>query len=98
MKIRHSRLSGLRIDEARHALSVVEETAEEFAETLRHLSSTTVTDRQWFEFSDAWYPVPGESGRARTIATRVREELVEISPRCAGEPLAGDGVRRWCRR
>ncbi|MFE7422115.1 DUF932 domain-containing protein [Rhodococcus sp. NPDC057529] len=45
---------------------------------LRHLSSTTVTDRQWFEFLDAWHPVPEEVGRARTIATRVREELVEM--------------------
>ncbi|MFE7423424.1 DUF932 domain-containing protein [Rhodococcus sp. NPDC057529] len=78
VKIRHSRYSGLRIEQARQALSLVEETADEFTDTLRHLSSTTVTDRQWFAFLDAWHPMPEEAGRARTIATRVREELVEM--------------------
>ncbi|GCE44334.1 hypothetical protein Rhow_008755 [Rhodococcus wratislaviensis] len=38
----------------------MEETADEFAETLRHLSSVVVSDRQWFSFLDAWYPVPEE--------------------------------------
>ncbi len=74
-----NRYSGLRIDEwSGRRLSLVEEIADEFAETLRRLSSTAVTDRQWFAFLDAWYPVPEESGRARTTATRVREELVEM--------------------
>ncbi|MFE5700281.1 DUF932 domain-containing protein [Rhodococcus koreensis] len=37
-----------------------------------------MTDRQWFEFLDAWHPMPEEAGRSRTIASRVREELVEM--------------------
>lgn len=78
VKIRHSRHSGLRINEARQALSLVESTADSFAETLRTLSGTTVTDRQWFAFLDAWQPLPEEDGRSRTIALRVRDELVEM--------------------
>ncbi|MDF3313292.1 DUF932 domain-containing protein [Rhodococcus sp. T2V] len=62
VKIRHSRLSGLRMEEARRALSVVEETADEFAETLRHLFSVVVSDRQWFSFLDVWYSVPEGGG------------------------------------
>ncbi|MBM4654069.1 DUF932 domain-containing protein [Rhodococcus hoagii] len=67
VKIRHSRHSGLRIDQARKALSVVEETADEFAETLRALTSRTVTDRQWFAFLDAWHPLPEDEGRSRSL-------------------------------
>ena len=77
VKIRHSRHSGLRIDQARKALSLVEETADEFAETLRALTSVTVTDRQWFVFLDAWHPLPEEDGRTRTTAVRVRDELTD---------------------
>ncbi|OUS95059.1 DUF932 domain-containing protein [Rhodococcus sp. NCIMB 12038] len=68
----------MRIEQARQALSLVEETADEFTETLRHLFSVMVRDRQWCEFLDAWHPMPEQAGRARTIATRVREELVEM--------------------
>ncbi|WP_235214786.1 DUF932 domain-containing protein [Rhodococcus opacus] len=95
VKIRHSRYSGLRIEEARQALSLVEETADEFTETLRRRSSTAVTDRQWFAFLDAWYPMPEEHGRARTIATRVREELVEMY-RHDGLANTWQGTAYWC--
>jgi len=43
-----------------------------------------VSDRQWFEFLYAWYPMSEEQGRSRTIATRVREELVLMSSGVAG--------------
>lgn len=78
VKIRHSRYSALRIDEARKALSVVEEAADEFTQTLHSLTSRTVTDRQWFAFLDEWRPLPEDEGRARTSALRVRDELVEM--------------------
>lgn len=75
VRIRHSRHSGLRIGEARQALSLVEETADKFTESLHHLASMTVTDRQWFEFLDAWHPLPEDDGSTRTTALRVRDEL-----------------------
>lgn len=84
VKIRHSRYSNLRIDEARSALSLVHETADEFTATLHELIQTTVTDRQWFQFLDAWElaqrkgePVP-EKGRARTLADKQRDELTAM--------------------
>lgn len=78
LKIRHSKYSGLRIQEARDALSLVQETAGEFESALHDLTETTVTDRQWFNFLDAWQPVPEEEGRTKTIATRVRDELTTV--------------------
>ncbi|AEV52014.1 hypothetical protein [Rhodococcus phage REQ1] len=78
VKIRHSRYSNLRIDEARSALKLIEETADEFTDTLHELVQTTVTDRQWFQFLDAWQPVPEEKGRAQAIATRQRDELTTM--------------------
>ncbi|MFE5708898.1 DUF932 domain-containing protein [Rhodococcus koreensis] len=95
--MRH-RMDGWRIDEARQALSVVEETADEFAETLRHLFSVVVADRQWFSFLDAWYPVPEEAGGARTIASRVREELVEVYRRDVRACIWRGSAFGWCRR
>jgi len=78
VKIRHSKYSGLRIDEARNAMSLIEETADEFTEALHTLTETTVTDRQWFAFLDEWAPVPTEPGRGRTNAENLREELVAM--------------------
>ena len=78
VKIKHSRYSNLRIDEARSALSLIEETADEFTASLHELTQQTVTDRQWFRFLDAWQPVPEEKGRAHAIATRQRDELTTM--------------------
>lgn len=80
VKIKHSRYSNLRIGEARAAMSLVDETADEFAAELHALTSTTVTDRQWFAFLDEWAPLPegDKPGRARTIAERTRDELTSM--------------------
>ncbi|MBC2638211.1 MULTISPECIES: hypothetical protein [unclassified Rhodococcus (in: high G+C Gram-positive bacteria)] len=48
-------------------MSLAEETADEFTETLRRLTSVTVTDRLWFAFLDAWYTLPEDQGRSRTL-------------------------------
>ncbi|MGV9869634.1 DUF932 domain-containing protein [Rhodococcus koreensis] len=89
---------GVRIDEARQALSLVEETADEFTESLRHLSSTTVTDRQWFAFLDAWHPMPEESG----VRARSRPGFGRSWWRCTGMtcgPAPGRKPRSgWCGR
>lgn len=78
LKIRHSRYSGLRIDEARDAMGLIDETANEFTAELHALAETTVTDRQWFKFLDEWQPVPEDKGRGQTLALRVRDELTEM--------------------
>lgn len=95
VKIRHSKYSGLRIGEAREAMSLVHETADQFEESLRELSSTTVTDAQFFRFLDEWAPRVDKKGdalegAALTKATTKRDELVDMyrhDMRCA--PWAG---------
>lgn len=95
VKIRHSKYSGLRINEARDAMSLVHETAEEFESSLRDLSSTTVTDAQFFKFLDLWEPLVDKkgdalTGGAMTKATGKRDSLVDMyrhDQRCA--PWAG---------
>lgn len=77
VKIRHSRYSGLRIDEARESLTLIEQTADAFTDALHELTRTTVTDRQWFQFLDEWQPVP-EKGRGKAIADRQRDELTAM--------------------
>ena len=78
VKIRHSINSTLRINEVHEAMNLLEETSDNFTGTLRRLSSTTVTDRQWFDFLDAWHPLPVEEGRSRTTSMRIRDELVDM--------------------
>ena len=77
VKIKHSRYSGLRIDEARESLSLIEQTADAFTDALHELTRTTVTDRQWFQFLDEWQPIP-EKGRGKAIADRQRDELTAM--------------------
>lgn len=78
VKIKHSRYSGLRIDEARDAMSLITETADEFTAGLHTLVEQTVTDRQWFSFLDEWAPVPEKDGRGKTQTLRTRDELTEM--------------------
>jgi len=77
VKIKHSRYSGLRIDEARESLSLIEQTADAFTDALHELTRTTVTDHQWFQFLDEWQPIP-EKGRGKAIADRQRDELTAM--------------------
>ncbi|MEU5437162.1 DUF932 domain-containing protein [Streptomyces sp. NPDC020719] len=75
IKIRHSRHSGLRLGEARDALGIVYEIADDFAAEVKRLCGQTVTDRQWQSFLDAHVPMPEERGRSRTMAEHKREAL-----------------------
>jgi phage/plasmid-like protein (TIGR03299 family) len=78
LKIKHSRHSKLRLGEARQALNIVYEVADDFTAQVRHLCQTTVTDRQWAAFLDAHAPVPKEIGRSRTLAEAKRDTLAKL--------------------
>ncbi|WP_419995046.1 DUF932 domain-containing protein [Streptomyces boninensis] len=78
IKIKHSRHSQLRLAEAREALHIVYEVADDFAAEVQRLCRTTVTDRQWTAFLDAHTPRPAEPGRSRTLAERKREVLTRL--------------------
>ena len=84
-KVKHTRNSGLRIDDARKALhldsataeSMVESMAEDFAAEVAALCATVVTDKQWEAFLDTTTPTAGPnlSKRAVSLAINKQHEL-----------------------
>jgi phage/plasmid-like protein (TIGR03299 family) len=79
IKIKHSRNSKLRIGQAREALNIIYEVADDFAAEVAELCNTTVSDRQWAAFLDAHAPLPEEDkGRKRTMAETKRDTLTRL--------------------
>jgi phage/plasmid-like protein (TIGR03299 family) len=79
-KIRHSRNSGFKLAEARHALNVIETLADDFTAQVQALCQTSVTDQQWREFLAAHAPTTGPdgqrlTGRSLTSAARKQDQL-----------------------
>lgn len=95
VKIRHSSNSLTRIEDVRHALALVHDTADLFAAEVKALCEQTVTTKQWHRVLDALVPVSEENGivktgRGLTMATKKRDQLqtlYAVDPRVA--PWAG---------
>jgi phage/plasmid-like protein (TIGR03299 family) len=77
-KIKHTRNSGFRVASARDALGIVHAVAEDFEAEVRELCATTVTEKQWAAFLDAYAPMPDDKGRGRTIAENKRDGLARM--------------------
>jgi phage/plasmid-like protein (TIGR03299 family) len=78
IKIKHSRYSKLRLAEAREALNIVYEIADDFAAEVTRLCQTDVSDTEWAAFLDAHAPIPEDKGRARTMAETKRDTLTRL--------------------
>lgn len=80
MKIKHSKNSMLRINEAREALDIVFETGEAFAAQLEELNAEYVSEQRWSDFLDAYTaPDPkAKTTRSVTISTAKREALNDL--------------------
>ena len=98
IKVKHTKNSGFRIQNARDALAVVHSTAEDFAAEVAMLSAVKVTPKAYAKFLDMWSPIPQDSetekanARAVTLSENRRESLTELlksDPRCA--PWNGTG-------
>lgn len=74
-KVKHSKYSRAKLGDARDALALVHDIAEDFQAEVKALAETTVTDRAWSAFLDAYAPVPEKAGRSYTLATQTRESL-----------------------
>jgi phage/plasmid-like protein (TIGR03299 family) len=74
-KLKHSRYSHLKMQEARDALAIVHTIADDFAEEVKQLCETTVTDKAWNAFLDAHKPLPDTKGRAYNSAEKERDTL-----------------------
>lgn len=82
-KVKHTRNSGLRLDDARDALNLIHSAADGFAEEVRELCATTVTDRQWSAFLDAYSPMTDNrgialEGRSRTMSETMRDTMSRL--------------------
>lgn len=86
IKIKHSKHSNLRINDARQALGIVYEIADDFQKELDRLCSWGVTEQEWSKLLDVQVPRPDDKGRAQTMADNKRETLDRLyhwDPRCA---------------
>jgi phage/plasmid-like protein (TIGR03299 family) len=74
-KIRHSSLSLGKISDARDALSIVYQVADNFSAQIEALTSQVVTDKQWADFVKAYTEPSTESSWATSIAQGKASEL-----------------------
>lgn len=79
-RVKHTKNSSLKLQDARDALALVHTIGEEFAAEVEVLCATTVTNAQWAKFLDELSPLKDEkdepkTGRALTLATKKRDEL-----------------------
>lgn len=84
VKVRHTSNSMLRIADAQEALSIVTQTADDFAAEVARLTAWTVTPAQWTRLLDKVVPIPGTdvtkeaSKRAISMVEAKREKLVSL--------------------
>lgn len=80
-KVKHTKHStnSARIADARAALDIIFKISETFSEQLDTLSATTVTDKQWEAFLDAYAPMRDDMDkRGKTLAENKRIQLTEL--------------------
>jgi phage/plasmid-like protein (TIGR03299 family) len=82
LKIKHSKYSKLRINEARDALAMVHAVADDFMAEVAALTRLDVSDKAWSMFLDSHASLQDKGvdkvGRARTIALNEREALTQL--------------------
>lgn len=80
-KVRHSKNSLGNLANARDALGIVYEAADEFAAEVKALCEQEVSAKQWDKALEALTPVPKDAepnSRAATLAERKRDELSQL--------------------
>lgn len=86
LKIKHTRNSELKLQDAREALEIVHTMADDFAAEVAQLTAIKVTDTQFGRVLDILIPRAEEAGRSQTIADNKRNEIVNLyraDERCA---------------
>lgn len=76
-KLRHTKYSGLKIQEAREALAIVYTMADDFANEVANLSAWKVSDKDMENLVNALIPLP-ESKSGITTATKKRDEVFAL--------------------
>lgn len=77
-KVKHTKYSGMRIADAREALSIVYQTADDFMAEVAKLCSITVSEAQWNKVLEAMVPMDVDSKRSVTVASDKRSRLASL--------------------
>jgi phage/plasmid-like protein (TIGR03299 family) len=82
-RVKHTRHSGFKLADAREALDIIWQSADDFADAVAQLCATDVTDRQWSAFLDGFAPVKDArgialEGRSLTMAENKRETMGKL--------------------
>jgi phage/plasmid-like protein (TIGR03299 family) len=77
-KVKHSRYSKMKLQDARSALSIVHTMADDFAQQVAALTSHKVSPVEWQKFQDLLVPLPEDAGRSRTMAENKRDVLNKL--------------------
>jgi phage/plasmid-like protein (TIGR03299 family) len=77
-KLRHSKYSHLKLNDARKALEIVHGMADDFAAEVAALTSYKVEDAHFKRIMDALVPLPKDEGRGLTVATKKRDEIITL--------------------
>lgn len=77
-KLKHTKYSNLKLQDARDALAIVHTISEDFAAQVKALCEVDVTDKQFGQVMDITVNLPEEEGRGRTVAEKKRAQLVNL--------------------
>jgi len=77
-RVRHTRNSYLRLNDARQALEIIHTVADDFMKQVEELTNITVSEGDWTKFLDSINPIPTEDGRGKTIAMNKRDKLTGL--------------------
>jgi phage/plasmid-like protein (TIGR03299 family) len=77
-KVKHSRNSLGKLQEAREAVEIVHTIADDFTAEVEQLTNTTVTDAQFDAFLASLTPVPEKEGRGKTMAENKQGDLRKL--------------------
>lgn len=77
-KLKHTKYSHLKLDDARQALEIVYSIADDFAAEVKRLCEIDVTDKQFGGVLDLEVTLPEDEGRGRTVAEKKRAQLINL--------------------
>jgi phage/plasmid-like protein (TIGR03299 family) len=81
-KVKHTRYSSVKLNDARAALELVHTAGDEFSAQVAELCNTTVTDDQWSKFLDSIAPTVKDGvplkGRSLTMADNKRADMSKL--------------------
>lgn len=77
-KVRHTTNSLRRITDAREALGIVHQVADEFEAAVKALTDQYVTDHQWAQFVEKYTATPGQTERSKNMAETKARELYRL--------------------